>query len=121
MFKEMKINKYLTVKLIDREVYTYVNNERFLQCRHALMSIPTENLEDYEGFDSIDDIIEYSRKRGHYHGAYNQLSPEIEYMVHCSNLQAWVETNYDTRILHSNLSFPLLQKIAEFDSRAKIA
>jgi len=29
------------------------------------------------------------------------------------NLQAWVENNYDTRLLHSNLAFPLLKKLVD--------
>jgi len=29
------------------------------------------------------------------------------------NLQVWNENNYDTRLLHSNLSFPLLKKLSE--------
>ncbi len=32
-------------------------------------------------------------------------------MAHCSNLQAWAENNYNTNILHSNLSFPLLTEL----------
>ena len=41
------------------------------------------------------------------------LSPETRFWGHCSNLQAWSENNYDTRILHSNLAFPLLKKLTE--------
>ena len=29
------------------------------------------------------------------------------------NLQVWAEMNYDTRILHRNLAFPLLKKLAQ--------
>ncbi len=36
------------------------------------------------------------------------------------NLQAWVENNYDTSLLHSNLAFPLLKKLTEIgDSKGK--
>ena len=36
------------------------------------------------------------------------------------NLQAWVEHDYDTRLLHANLSFPLLKKLADLgDDNAK--
>ena len=49
-----------------------------------------------------------------------KLSPEVEFHGHCSNLQAWAENHYDTRLLHSNLSFPLLKKLAELgDPQAK--
>ena len=41
------------------------------------------------------------------------ISPETEFWGHCSNLQAWYESNYDTRILHRNLAFPLLKRLTE--------
>ncbi len=47
-------------------------------------------------------------------------SPESLFWAHCSNLQTWYEFGYDTRILHSNLSFPLLGKLFEAgDVKAK--
>jgi hypothetical protein len=41
------------------------------------------------------------------------ITPEEEFWGHCSNLQAWAEYGYDTRLLHSNLSFPLLKRLTE--------
>ncbi|MHA1252089.1 MAG: leucine-rich repeat domain-containing protein [Candidatus Helarchaeota archaeon] len=41
------------------------------------------------------------------------ITPEVEFWAHCSNLQVWYEHNYDTRLLHSNLSFPLLKALSE--------
>ncbi len=40
------------------------------------------------------------------------MSPEEEFKGHCSNLQVWVENNYDTCLLHKNLAFPLLKKLS---------
>ncbi|MEX2719637.1 MAG: leucine-rich repeat domain-containing protein, partial [Candidatus Sigynarchaeota archaeon] len=40
------------------------------------------------------------------------LTPAEEVLAHASNLQAWVENNYDTRLLHSNIAFPLLKELA---------
>jgi hypothetical protein len=39
------------------------------------------------------------------------ISSKSEFWGHCSNIQAWYENNYDTRILHSNLAFPLLKEL----------
>jgi len=37
------------------------------------------------------------------------------------NLQVWVEHDYDTRLLHSTLAFPLLEELAQFNApKAKI-
>lgn len=49
-----------------------------------------------------------------------EIPPEQEICGHFSNLQAWIENDYDTRLLSSNLAFPLLQKLAEVgDPQAK--
>ena len=40
------------------------------------------------------------------------IAPEEEFWGYCSNLQTWVEHDYDTRLLHSNIAFPLLGRIS---------
>ncbi|MCK4382291.1 MAG: hypothetical protein KAW66_03270, partial [Candidatus Lokiarchaeota archaeon] len=46
--------------------------------------------------------------------------PEQEFWGHCSNIQAWFEHGYDTRILMSNISFPLLRELTKAgDPQAK--
>lgn len=50
----------------------------------------------------------------------HDITPEQEFWGHCSNIQTWVEYDYDTRILMSNLSFPLLRELAKLgDLKAK--
>ena len=39
------------------------------------------------------------------------IPKETQFWGHASNLQAWVENNYDTRLLHRNIAFPLLQRL----------
>jgi len=41
----------------------------------------------------------------------HNITPEQEFWGHCSNIQAWVEHDYDTRILMSNIAFPLLREL----------
>ncbi len=43
----------------------------------------------------------------------HEIPPETEFWGHCSNLQVWAENNYDTRILHSSLAFPLLNALVD--------
>ncbi|MFX0139318.1 MAG: zinc ribbon domain-containing protein, partial [Candidatus Hodarchaeota archaeon] len=43
----------------------------------------------------------------------HDITPEQEFWGHCSNIQAWVEHDYDTRILMSNISFPLLRELVK--------
>ncbi|KKK92445.1 hypothetical protein LCGC14_2702850, partial [marine sediment metagenome] len=45
-----------------------------------------------------------------------------EFIGHCSNLQVWYEHDYDSRLLHRNLAFPLLKQLTEIgDHLAKRA
>ena len=121
--KDFKINEFLSVKLKDDETIIFVKNVEFKQCKYLLINIPVEESEDYDEINSIDEAIELSRKkrRGRI-GENFVIDPETEFWGHCSNLQAWVESGYDSRLLHSNLAFPLLKKLTEKgDFRAKIA
>lgn len=113
--KEFKINEYLTVKLEKNITNIYINGKLFKQCKYLLLNIPKENVDDYDSINSIDDVathlnhdLEVGRNIKQY-----EITPEIEFIAHCSNLQAWYEYRYDTRILHSNISFPLLKRLTE--------
>lgn len=117
--KEFKLNEFITVKLEYETTVIYVNGELFRQCKFLMMNIPIAKLEDYDEIDSIDeaaDILGWSVNGQHDENGEllsYQISPENEFWGHCSNLQVWTENAYDTRILHSNLSFPLLRKLTE--------
>lgn len=119
--KEYKINDYISLKLEkheDEEGYEtviYVNDEKFMQCTKVAINIPLEESVDYDDINSIDELIQRKNNK-----AVEIISPEEEFMVHCSNLRAWVENNYNTNLLHSNLSFPLLKKLTEVgDKKAR--
>jgi hypothetical protein len=48
------------------------------------------------------------------------LSPEEQLFAHASNLQAWIEHDYDTHLLSSQVSFKLLYELSESgDDRAR--
>ena len=42
-----------------------------------------------------------------------RISPGVEFWAHCSNLQVWYENDYDTRLIHRNLAFPLLRELTD--------
>lgn len=111
--KSFRINKYLEVKLIREETVLFVNGEEFLQCKSLMLSIPYENIKDYDEINSIDEALAKNIIENH-HGYYpTKISPEEEFWGHCSNLQAWYENKYDPRLLHSNLAFPLLKALTD--------
>ncbi|MBA7513595.1 hypothetical protein ES705_05611 [subsurface metagenome] len=111
---EFIINKYLKLRLEYGNTNIYVGGRLFKQCKYLLLDIPITNATDYNEIDSIDEAAEKldrSMERGQprkYH-----LSPDIEFWGHCSNLQVWYENDYDSRILHRNLAFPLLSALVK--------
>ncbi|MFW9987486.1 MAG: leucine-rich repeat domain-containing protein [Candidatus Odinarchaeota archaeon] len=117
---EYKINPFITLKLENEKTVIYVKDEKFLQCKYLLIEIPKDIIEDFDNFMSIDDVSEKLDHSLETEIKYNQLTPEIEFWGHCSNLQAWSENFYDTSLLHSNLAFPLLKKLTDVgDPKAK--
>ncbi len=116
-----RINKYITLKLVGNRTNIYVNNRLFNQCKYLLLNIPKSRIREYRQIDSIDEAAErLDRSMEGHEGVFRPISPEVEFWGHCSNLQAWVENEYDTRILHRNLAFPLLKRLTEVgDPKAK--
>jgi hypothetical protein len=120
---EKEINKYITLKLVGGRTYIYVNGRRFIQCIRLILNIPKSDVHLYDEIDSIDEAAKlYSRHvfqnrivRGpmaaRIPNQNHDITPEQEFWGHCSNIQAWVEHDYDTRILMSNIAFPLLREL----------
>jgi len=120
--KEFKINRYLHLKLKHEQTHLYVDGEPFRQCKYLFLSVPLRNSDEYRNINSIDEAAENLDRslEGNNNIEHKNISPQTEFWGHCSNLQAWAENNYDTRLLHSNLAFPLLKKLTEAgDPRAK--
>jgi hypothetical protein len=123
-----RINDYLSLRLESRrkskrkQTMIYINGKPFYQCKFLLLEIPKDSIErgEFEEINSIDDAAEkLNRDLGQIEAdeLYDELesyfSEEEEFWAHASNLQAWAESGYDTRLLHSNLSFPLLKALSE--------
>ncbi len=109
--KEFKINQYLKLKLEGGRTNIYVNNRRFMQCMYLLLNIAVDRIEEYDEIGSIDEAavkLDRSMERNH-----RKVPPETEFWGHCSNIQAWADNEYDTRILHRNLAFPLLKALVD--------
>ncbi len=118
--KEFKVNNYLTLKLkqvvgtYELETIIYVAGERFRQCKFLLLDIPINEISSFDEIDSIDEAVTKLDRSQERNKLYERKIPfEVEFWGHCSNLQVWAEYNYDTRLLHSNLAFPLLKRLTE--------
>ncbi|KKN16137.1 hypothetical protein LCGC14_0978990 [marine sediment metagenome] len=131
--KEFKANKYILLRLEGIYTQMYANNERFIECVRLILEIPRKEVESFNGIESMDEASELSDhylidneiyKEEHGKLAYSPYSydipPETEFWGHCSNIQAWIENDYNTFILHSNIAFPLLKELTNAgDPKAK--
>jgi len=134
--KEFKVNDYITLKLeyveddIDAapgwSTVIYVKDKRFKQCKYLLLNISVDDISSFDKIQSVDEAAEEVRDRflkkygNDYWVDYNEddesvekIPPEVEFWGHCSNMQVWYENNYDTRLLHRWLAFPLLKELTE--------
>nr|MDO8119013.1 hypothetical protein [Candidatus Sigynarchaeota archaeon] len=116
---EYHINKHLSLRLVDNDTCIYVDGHRFDVCKRLILSLPVQDDPEVEQIDSIDAVVQkYPESRA----LQVYIPPETEFWGHCSNIQAWYEHGYDTRILHSNLAFPLLKRLADAgDEQARLA
>ncbi len=111
--KEFKVNNFITLKLEKSKTVIYVKDKRFIQCKYLLIDISANEIELYEDIKSIDDASNNLDHTLEYVKINRKIPAEMEFWGHCSNLQVWREHNYDTRLLHSNLAFPLLKKLTD--------
>ena len=112
--QEFQVNKFITLELGEKNTIIYVAGERFLHCKYLLINIQADDIQILEEMESIDEAAERLgiTQEGEDLKEFG-LSRETIFWAHCSNLQVWAENNYDTRLLHSNMAFPLLKKLAE--------
>lgn len=121
---EFLINEFLSLKLENDITLIYVAGELFRQCKFLLLEIPVRDITSLDNIKSIDEAaqelnrsLEPPDEFSRVNHEKNQISPETEFWGHCSNLQAWYENDYNTKLLHSNIAFPLLKKLTEAGDR----
>lgn len=110
---EFHINQYLSVCLKREETMIYVAGQPFMQCKFLLLNIPITEVSTFDDIESIDEVAEKIDETTEKKFRKFDIPPDVEFWGHCSNLQVWYEHGYDTRLIHSNLAFPLLQKLTE--------
>jgi len=108
------VNEYIEVRLYDKDTIIFVGGSPFRQCKYLLLPIPVDELDRFAHVESIDEAAELlDKSQEHEETKEIDIPPEAEFWGHCSNLQAWVEHDYNPNLLHSNLSFPLLRRLIE--------
>lgn len=114
--QQFKVNEYITLKLEGGKTNIYVKDQLFRQCKFLLLNIPVDRVSSFDEIESIDEAAEKLDRtlEGRETEDY-EISSKVEFWGHCSNLQVWSEMDYDTRLIHSNLAFPLLEKLTEIE------
>ncbi|NVM46824.1 MAG: leucine-rich repeat domain-containing protein [Candidatus Lokiarchaeota archaeon] len=110
---EFKVNDYLSLRFEDEKTIIYVAGKRFRQCINLLLDIPVDDIREFDQIQSIDEAAERLSKSMEDEELRRIIPAKVEFWGHCSNLQVWFENNYNTRIIHSNIAFPLLKKLSE--------
>ncbi len=93
----------------------YVGGRRFQHCKAVVIKGPIVPFSSPSTPDSTDEL----RGRIPKHRPFvffrtsSEFPPEDEFWGICSNLQAWVENDYDTSLLRSTFAFPLLKALAD--------
>ncbi len=123
--KEFKVNEYITLKLEEQDTYIYINGRKSKHYVGLFLNVYDSYRPEHEQIEFIDQAVE-SLKYLTYHSIterndpltskrgrdkYN-ITPEQEFWGHCSNIQVWVENNYDMSLLHSTLAFKLLKSLS---------
>jgi Leucine-rich repeat (LRR) protein len=95
------------LKLENGETVIYVKGRRFSICKHLVFNIRIDKISSFNEIQSIDEVSDIITNLKAY------IPPETEFWGHCSNLQVWYENDYNTKLLHRNLAFPLLKRLTE--------
>ncbi len=103
------INDNIVLKLESGKTKIFVGGKFHRICKGVLLNIPLNRAQVKENC-TIEDYIDKFQITTYFKNAYF-LTPLEEFFVHCSNIQAWVENDYDTYILSSNLSLSILKKL----------
>ena len=117
---EFQVSNYITLKLESGKINIYIDGVLFRHCMYVLGTKKFSELEDLSLIDSIDELADNLDHSNWGEPETINIPLETQFWAQCSNLQVWVENDYDTKLLHSNLSFPLLKKLADLgDKRAR--
>lgn len=117
---KFRLNEYIVLKLENKTTKIYVGGQEFLICKSLFILDPYQYSEDLD-INSIDDMfekideIDRKIKSGEL-----GLDSETEFWGHCSNLQVWAENDYDTNLLSSKISLPLLKRLCELGDKNAI-
>jgi len=127
--KEFHVNEFITLKFITPFTFIYVAGKHFIHCKRIIIELEHNSAKIFDDIESIDEAVEdykhffinseiYEENNGELRlkekfYQMRLITPKDEFWAHCSNIQSWVDNNYNTNIIHSNLAFPLLKELVK--------
>ena len=121
-FAHVQVSEHIDVYYDESEhvVAVAVDGRRVVYCAFLVASIVPSSVAS-DAVTSID-ALAITREARRLEGmeAEECISPEEQVRAHASNLQAWVEHDYDTHLLHSSIAFTLLKALTDVgDDKAR--
>ena len=116
MIKEIVINDLLSVALFkDGKVHACVAGKPVIQCVHVFITAAPDDKISTE-IECIDQAIKMVRNTsevndGAWTGESTTIDADTALMGHASNIQAWAENDYDSRILVTAVAHPILEAL----------
>lgn len=111
--KTYRINHLIELKLENDKTEIYINGNKFIQCKYLLLNIPKERVKETNDYVDIDELAKKYSKENETNKQI--IEPETEFFGHCSNLEAFVQNDYNPNVLHSSMSIPLLTELCKYD------
>jgi len=108
--KEFKVNEYISLRLESEQTVIYIKGKCFHHCKSLLYNVPVKEIKDYEDIQCIDDLESICENQTEKKIV---IDPESEFWAYCSNIQAWAENDYDTCLLHREISISLLKNLTD--------
>ncbi|TFG25180.1 MAG: leucine-rich repeat domain-containing protein [Promethearchaeota archaeon] len=105
-FFELRLNKYGKTEI-------YIKGKLYTDCSSLFLTIPSNQTHQLDNIESIDEAAELLGQTLDKAPVELHIDSETEFWGHCSNLQAWYEYDYDTRLLHHSLAFHLLRELTK--------
>nr|MDO8085929.1 hypothetical protein [Candidatus Sigynarchaeum springense] len=111
----VNINRFLDVVYDEQaqRARVLVGGKPFLHCSFVVASIPAGSDKNIDSIDDLAASLAHDARVLEGPDVRKWLTPAEEVLAHASNLQAWAEHDYDTRLLHSNIAFPLLKELSK--------
>lgn len=123
IFRDNQGKELFSVNLIKNKSVIFIAGREFMTCHFVPLAIPIKIFPKLKHIDSINDVIDnldHSFERTPPKWIHGEKVGELDFFVNCSNLQVWVEHDFDTRLLDYRLSFPLLKALGKINIRARM-